>query len=224
MASRPCQEALQFTHNDRFPKLPGYKTFTSHYHMAIAINAMKEKASGSIDPTPDYVRMFKEMNVNMVHLAEFHGDGHPQDPGPLRLPKCRPCSTNAAAVGRQAAAHARRRSQRPSRFLSPASIRATGCISFPKPVYWTMVRGADQPFVEESPLRQGLSRRRPRRHDPAAQAEEGLAWTAHPRSRPRAGRPTSSATRTFSSPTTGSAARGRRCPPTSRAKGSASAC
>ena len=31
--------------------------------------------------------MFKDMGVSMVHLAEFHGDGHPQDPGPLRLPE-----------------------------------------------------------------------------------------------------------------------------------------
>ena len=31
--------------------------------------------------------MFKDMNVDVVHLAEFHGDGHPQDPGPLRLPE-----------------------------------------------------------------------------------------------------------------------------------------
>ena len=29
------------------------------------------------------------MNVNVVHLAEFHGDGHPQDPGPVRLPELR---------------------------------------------------------------------------------------------------------------------------------------
>ena len=31
--------------------------------------------------------MFKDMGVNMVHLGEFHGDGHPKDPGPLRLPE-----------------------------------------------------------------------------------------------------------------------------------------
>ena len=36
---------------------------------------------------PDLVKMFKDMNVNIVHLAEFHGDGHPRDPGPLRLPE-----------------------------------------------------------------------------------------------------------------------------------------
>ena len=29
--------------------------------------------------------MFKDMGVEMVHLAEFHGDGHPQDPGRVRL-------------------------------------------------------------------------------------------------------------------------------------------
>ena len=32
------------THGDQFAELPGYKTFTSHYHMAIAVRAMKDRA------------------------------------------------------------------------------------------------------------------------------------------------------------------------------------
>ena len=27
--------------------------------------------------------MFKGLGVNIVHLAEFHGDGHPREPGPV---------------------------------------------------------------------------------------------------------------------------------------------
>ena len=57
------------THNDRFPDLPGYQTFTSHWHMAITMAAMAELALGSTRTTPDFVKMFKDMNVNLVHLA-----------------------------------------------------------------------------------------------------------------------------------------------------------
>ena len=39
-------ETLRYTHQDRFPKLPGYHTFTSHWHMAIAMAALQEKAQG----------------------------------------------------------------------------------------------------------------------------------------------------------------------------------
>ena len=43
--------------------------------MAIAVAAMKEIAAGQGRTTPDFVKMFKEMNVQVVHLGEFHGDG-----------------------------------------------------------------------------------------------------------------------------------------------------
>ena len=79
------RETLRFTNGDRFPDLPGYRKFTTHWHMATAMAAMKEKEKGGPRSTPDFVKMFKDMGVNIVHLAEFHGDGHPQDPGPVRL-------------------------------------------------------------------------------------------------------------------------------------------
>ncbi len=47
----------------------------------------RKRAEGCHVTIPDSVRMFKDMGVEIVHLAEFHGDGHPQDPGPLRLPE-----------------------------------------------------------------------------------------------------------------------------------------
>ncbi len=79
------RETLRFTHGDRFVTLDGYRTFTSHFHMAIAMAALEEQARGTQRSTPDFVRMFKDLGVNIVHLAEFHGDGHPQDPGQVRL-------------------------------------------------------------------------------------------------------------------------------------------
>ena len=87
-AMAALNETLRYTHHDRFPELPGHLTLTSHYHMAIAVTAMEEKKRGVVrKEPPEYVSMFKDMGVNIVHLGEFHGDGHPKDPGPLRLPE-----------------------------------------------------------------------------------------------------------------------------------------
>ncbi len=110
------------------------------------------EAEGRPATTPDFVRMFKEMGVNIVHLAEFHGDGHPSDPGPVRLAEmqamfdeCRRLSEDESALP------ARRGGERPPR---PGRTRqappGTGSTSSPKPVYWTMKRATGQPFAEES--------------------------------------------------------------------------
>ncbi len=88
-AAQALEQTLRYTHGDRFPSLPGYHTMTSHWHMAIAAAALEAKAKGTGVSTPDFVTMFKDMGVEIVHLAEFHGDGHPQDPGPLRLAEMR---------------------------------------------------------------------------------------------------------------------------------------
>jgi hypothetical protein len=82
-AEDALRETLRYTHGDHFPPLPGHITFTSHWHMAVAISAMNQKVQG----IPEFVGMFKDMGVNAVHLADFHGDGHQKDPGPLRLPE-----------------------------------------------------------------------------------------------------------------------------------------
>lgn len=83
-AEDALSETLRYTRGDRFTPLPGHITFTSHWHMAIAVAAMAERAAGKSElPVPDFVRMFKDMGVQVVHLGEFHGDGHSNDPGPL---------------------------------------------------------------------------------------------------------------------------------------------
>jgi hypothetical protein len=177
-------ESAKLTHNDRFVEIPGHKTFTSHYHMAIAANAMKDRASGVARPeAQDYVQMFKDMNVNMVHLGEFHGDGHPRDPGPLRLPEmqamfdeCRRWSDDKLLLmpGEEANVHLG--------LTIPGKQPGHWMLFFPRPVYWTMVRGANQPFVEEiAPY--GKVYHVGDRGDMIRliREEHGLAWTAHPR-------------------------------------------
>ncbi len=133
-AEDALKEVLRYTHGDRFPDLPGHHKLTSHWHMAITMAAMKEMAKGGARTTPDLVGMFKDMNVNIVHLAEFHGDGHPFDPGPLGFPRCGDVRRVPAPLGRVAVVFPRRRGQRrPWPLPTPASIPATGCASSPGP-------------------------------------------------------------------------------------------
>jgi hypothetical protein len=127
--------------------------------------------------------MFKEMGVNLVHLGEFHGDGHPKDPGPLRMPEmeamfqeCRRWSDDKLLLmpGEEANVYLglQLEGKHPGHWM---------CL-FPKPVYWTMVRAAGQPFMEEHPKYGKVYHVGSRAEMIRLLKEErGLAWTAHPR-------------------------------------------
>jgi hypothetical protein len=183
-AEDALKDVLKFTHGDRFPELPGYKTFSSHWHMAFTVDAMKKKAAGvSPLPVPDLVGVFKRLGVEAVHVAEFHGDGHPDDPGPVRLAElaamfeeCRRLSDDKLLLipGEEANLYLgpRKPGRNPGHWLE----------MFPKPVFFTMKRAPNQPFVEDDPgygtvyhvgdtddMFKLLDR------------EHGLAWTAHAR-------------------------------------------
>jgi hypothetical protein len=182
-AEQALDQTLKYTNSDCFAKLPGYHTLTSHWHMATAMAALEAKKADGPRRQPDFVRMFQDMGVEIVHLAEFHGDGHPHDPGPLRLPEmqsmfdeCRRLSSDKLLF-------------LPGEEANVALGQATAgkeaghwLYLFPKPVYWTMTRGAGQPFREE------LAPYGPVYHvgdgaDMIAllEREAGLAWTTHPR-------------------------------------------
>lgn len=176
-------ETLKYTHGERFPDLPGYRKFTTHWHMAITMAALEEKRRGGLRSVPDLVGMFKSMGVEIVHLAEFHGDGHPQDPGPVRLAEmqamfdeCRRLSDDRLLLlpGEEANVPLG---------LSDAGKRPGHWVYlFPRPVYWTMKRAAGQPFEEDLPpygrvyhVGDGADFQR------LLAREGGLAWTSHPR-------------------------------------------
>jgi hypothetical protein len=182
-ADKALAQALRYTGGDRFPRVPGYHTLTSHWHMAVAAAALEEISRGTARSTPDFVRMFKAMGVDMVHLAEFHGDGHPRDRGPVRLvemqamfDECKRLSDHELLIipGEEA-----------NTFLGlPQPGRHPGhwMYLFPKPVYWTMNRARGEAFAEEvSPYgrvyhvgdRTDMMR--------LLETEGGLAWTSHPR-------------------------------------------
>ncbi len=152
-AKEALDETLRFTNGDRFPELPGRLTMTSHWHMAIAVTAMEQRQRGQDPPPiPELVGVFKELGVNMVHLGEFHGDGHPKDPGPLRLPEvdamfteCRRLSDDELLLipGEEINTFLgiREEGKHPGHWMS----------LFPRPVYWTMQEGDTRPFVEDHP-------------------------------------------------------------------------
>ena len=182
-AAEARRAALAYTHGDRFPDLPGHRKFTTHWHMATAVAAMKEIERGGPRTTPDLVRIFKSMGVDIVHLAEFHGDGHPHDPGPVRLAEmkamfdeCRRLSDDRLLVlpGEEA------------NFplgLSDAGKRPGHWVYlFPGPVYWTMKRAKGQPFEEQtSTFGKVYHVGDGRDWQELLSLERGLAWTSHPR-------------------------------------------
>jgi hypothetical protein len=178
-AETALKETLRFTRGDRFAELPGHITFTSHWHMAVAISAMERNFQG----TPDFVRIFKDMNVNAVHLGDFHGDGHQFDPGAVRLQElealfteCRRLSDDKLLVipGEEVNTYLglNEPGKHPGHWMS----------LFPKPIYWILKRDASQPFLEQHP-QYGKVYRVGSREDVmrVLLAEGGLAWAAHPR-------------------------------------------
>lgn len=169
----------RYTHGDAFKPMDGRFTFTSHWHVRLAMNELAGTPTG-----PEAVKVFKAMNVNLVHLAEFHGDGNPADPGPRRLPQlqamfdvCRKYSDDRLVFipGEEANAHL----NKPSRQGTPPGH---WLYLFPKPVYLTLVRGAGVPLVEEIPP-YGKVYHAGNEADMVEilLREQALAWTAHPR-------------------------------------------
>lgn len=119
----------------------------------------------------------RALGINIAHIFDFHGDGHPQDPGPLRLQElenyfeaCRRHSDREFLIlpGEEANAY----------------LGGHYNILFPKPVYWTLVRPTEKPFVEEHPKYGKVY------HAGSApdmfqlmQQENALVWQTHPRTK-----------------------------------------
>ncbi|OAI56558.1 hypothetical protein AYO49_00730 [Verrucomicrobiaceae bacterium SCGC AG-212-N21] len=183
-ADAALDEALRYTRKDRFADITGMTTYTSHFHMAMTMTVMDQIKKGVNPlPMPEWVKVFKDMNVQALHQGEFHGDGHPQDPGPLRLPEMKMMFSECARLsddkflvipGEEANQH----------LGIPFPGRHPGhwMLLFPKPVYWTMVRGKDEPFVEQHP-EYGTVYHVGDRDEMVdlIKRENGLAWTAHAR-------------------------------------------
>ncbi len=177
------RETLRFTRGDRYDDLPGHVTFSSHWHVALAMAALAEHAKGGPRTEPELVRIFRDLNVRIVHLAEFHGDGHPQDAGPLRrqelaamFAECRRLSDDRLLLlpGEEANVH--------FGHGQPGVPPGHWLYLFPRPVAWIMKRAEGEPFVADDPQFGRLYRvGNAAELQQLLETEQGLAWTAHPR-------------------------------------------
>ena len=166
-------EVLKFTHQDHFPTVDGFKTVTTHWHFGYAVEAMQN----GLDWVPPFKPVLKNLGVQAVALADFHGDGHPDDLTGIRLKELdelfRGCRAQSDAnfvmfPGEEADVH----------------LGGHWIGIFPKPVYWYKGRPGDTPFsttdaqygtVYHVADAQDLYR--------LFQSEDAFVYTAHPRTK-----------------------------------------
>jgi hypothetical protein len=120
---------LRYTNRDRFPALPGYKTLSTHWHLADTVQAVAN-GPGWIPP---FKPVLKAMGVDASMIMDFHGDGHPRDLTDVRLEELDAYFRSLKAQSD------------PEFLLIPAeeaNVHLGGhwTVVFPKPVYWFMDR------------------------------------------------------------------------------------
>ena len=202
-AEQTLEDVAGLTRNDKFEALPGHIVFTSHYHVEHTrelLSAQLKETHGDAALTaglpsgdtyriperlqnPGFVRTFRDLGVDVVHLAEFHS-------------RETPSMTTSERVRRLELLHAECKRLSGDDFLllpgEEPNVHLGGhWISFfPKPVYWVLNRAAGTPFVTDHP-RFGKVYHLGDEADVLRlfEAERGLAWTAHPRIKSSTGFP-----------------------------------
>jgi hypothetical protein len=180
-ANHALEEVKKFTHNDAYVALPGYKTMSSHFHnefiMSVVLNGKP------IPEKPNFVSVFKNTGVDIVHLGEFHYTAHPKGPDEQRLTELKALFDQCKRLS-------------DSKFLllpgeEPNEFFGGHWMAFfPKPVYWIMSRKLKMPFVTEEPNYGKVYRVSDKDEIlKLLQVENGLAWTAHARTKGSTGFP-----------------------------------
>jgi hypothetical protein len=136
------QSVLAFTHGDTFKAVQGYKTMVNHFHLRFTDRV---RASGSFDTPMQDLAAMKALGLNIIGLSDFHGDLHPNDPGPVRF------------KDQKDYREATRRASDADFLVTPweePSVYFGGHynIMFPRNVYWSKVRQPGQPFAENDPV------------------------------------------------------------------------
>ena len=164
-----------FTHNDRYAVLPGFKTMSSHFHNEFVMKVMM--AGGPVPEHPEFVQVFKNMGIDIVHLAEFHYTADPKGPDEKRLPQLK--ALFELCEKQSDGKFLLLPGEEPNEFFGGHWLDL-----FPRPVYWVMSRKPDQPYVQDKPgygkvYHIGNKEEMLR----LLNDERGLAWTAHPRTK-----------------------------------------
>jgi hypothetical protein len=173
------ENVLAYTHQDRFDPLDGFITFEPHWHLAYTVQAMDK----GLDWEPPFKRVMKAIGINAAMIMDFHGDGHPSDPGDLRLHELdeyyKAC-----------------RAQSEKDFLLIPSEEADVYLgghwglAFSHPVYWHQDRKQSQPFETPDPKYGKVYRV----HNAEEiwrmiQQEDGFVYETHPRTKGSTGYP-----------------------------------
>jgi hypothetical protein len=170
---------LRYTNGDRFRALDGYKTLSTHWHLADTVQAM----ANGLDWTPPFKPVLKAMGVDAAMIMDFHGDGHPNDLTDLRLDELHGYFGTLRAQSD------------PDFLLIPseeANVHLGGhwALVFPKPVYWFMHRPQNGAFISTHP-RYGLvySVADAREMFDLVRREGGYMYQTHPRTKGSTGFP-----------------------------------
>ena len=194
-AEETLEDIARLTRNDRFAPLPGFKVFSSHYHVEHTqeiLNAQAAEKEVDSDilvkspsgeeyrvharlQNPGFRRVFREQGIDIVHLAEFHFGKTPRMKTDERLrylellhSECKRLSNDEFLLlpGEEPNVH----------------LGGHWISFFPKPVYWVLNRPDETPFVSDHP-KFGKVYHVGGEADVLRLLKEegGLAWTAHPR-------------------------------------------
>jgi len=181
-ARTAIEQVRRYTHGDRFPKLAGHRTFTSHYHIEHTLDFREQQRRQKTDGVPKgleeppFVKTFKAHGVDIVHLAEFHVAHTPQ--------------LNAERLALLRTLHNECRRLSDEQFLvlpgEEPNVHLGGhwVSLFPRPVYWHLHPPPGTPFAREvkdvGTIYAVHSARDVLR---LMEQENGLMWTAHPRTK-----------------------------------------
>ncbi|MGB6198655.1 MAG: hypothetical protein WA871_11625 [Candidatus Acidiferrales bacterium] len=173
---------LAYTHDDVFKPVAGFKVVSGHFHLDF--NEML-RDRGSLDYQPPWVADFRGLGVNILYLGDFHDDSHPNDPGPVRFAEEKVYFEGAQRVSDK------------DFLVMPAEevnsfLGGHWYLLTPKPIYFSHEdpRPAGQSFMENDPTYG------PVYHLGSAadvlnmvNREQGIMWTAHPRTKNSEGYP-----------------------------------
>jgi hypothetical protein len=173
------EDVQRYTNRDRFPSLSGYKTLSSHFHLAYTVQAMERGDQW----VPPFKPVLKSLGIDAVMIADFHGDGNPRDTGELRLKELE-------------AYYRACRAQSDAELLiipaEEANIHLGGhwVLAFPKQVLWFMSRAQGQAF-SQTRGRFGTVYSTANAEDmiELIRRENGVLYTAHPRTKGSMGFP-----------------------------------
>jgi hypothetical protein len=184
--SKATQQAvMEFTHDDVYKPLPGYKVLVSHFHFHL--NEQLTDA-GTMDEEPSWLPVFRSLGINIAILADFHGDSHPADTGKIRF--------NEQKVYFEGC---QRFSDR-DMLLIPgeepdANFGGHYMFVFPRPLFFSHLREPakgppGQPFSESlAPFGTVFHTTTAATELNLLKQEHGLVWQTHPRTKGSAGYP-----------------------------------